>query len=189
MVYYAFFHSIMSYGLISWGNTTHSRYIFKLQKRTVRIMLGAGNRDSCKRIFGPLKIFPLPSQYIYSLVRFVVNNMDLFVINNDRYTTETRNSSNLYFPLSNIRIFQKGAQYFGIKVYNNLPRKIKQLSSNKNQFMKTLLQFLYLHSFYSIEEFFKYKNKYICKLILYYCFIIFIFYKFYCNVDMVLNFI
>jgi hypothetical protein len=79
--------------------------------------------------------------------------MDLFVINNDKYTTETRNSSNLYFPLSNITVFQKGPQYFGIKVYNNLPGKIKQLSSNKNQFKKTLLQFLYLHSFYSIEEF------------------------------------
>jgi hypothetical protein len=98
MVYYAFFHSIMSYDLIFWGNTTHSRYIFKLQKRGVRIMVGAGNRDSCKRIFGPLKILPLPSQDIYSLVMFVVNNIGLFVINNDRYATETRNSSNLYFP-------------------------------------------------------------------------------------------
>jgi hypothetical protein len=49
MVYYAFFHSIMSYGLIFWGNTTHSRYIFKLQKRAVRIVVGAGNTDSCKR--------------------------------------------------------------------------------------------------------------------------------------------
>jgi hypothetical protein len=84
-------------------------------------------RDSCKRIFGPLKILPLPSQYIYSLVMFVVNNMDLFVISNDRYTTEARNSLNLYFPLSNITIFQKGPQYFGIKVYNNLPGKIKQV--------------------------------------------------------------
>jgi hypothetical protein len=121
-------------------------------------MVGAGNRDSSKRIFGPLKILPLHSQYIYSLVMFVVNNMDLFVINNDRYTAETRNSLNLYFPLSNI-IFQKGLQYFGIKVYNNLPGKIKQLSNNKNQFKETLLQFLYLHSFYSIEECFKYKDK------------------------------
>jgi hypothetical protein len=33
------------------------------------------------------------------------------------------------------------------------------LSDNKNQFKKKLLQFLYLHSFYSIEEFFKYTDK------------------------------
>jgi hypothetical protein len=45
MVYYAFFHSIMSYGLMFWGNTNHSMCIFKLQKRGVRIMVGAGNND------------------------------------------------------------------------------------------------------------------------------------------------
>jgi hypothetical protein len=45
MAYYAFFHSIMSYGLIFWGNTNHSMCIFKLQKRAVRLMVGAGNED------------------------------------------------------------------------------------------------------------------------------------------------
>jgi hypothetical protein len=85
--------------------------------------------------------------------------MDSFVINFDKYTTATRNSSNLYFPLSNLTVFQKGPQYTGIKVYNNLPDNIKQLSSNKSQFKKALLQFLYLHSFYSVKEFFKYKDK------------------------------
>jgi hypothetical protein len=106
MVYYAFFHSIVSYGLIFWGNTAHSMCIFKLQKRAVRV-IGAGNRDSCKEIFSSLKILPLPSQYIYSLVMFVVNNMDLLVINFDKYTTVTRNSWNLYFPLSNLTISER----------------------------------------------------------------------------------
>jgi hypothetical protein len=36
---------------------------------------------------------------------------------------------------------------------------IKQLSGNKNQFKKAVLQFLHLYSFYSMEEFFKYKDK------------------------------
>jgi hypothetical protein len=132
--------------------------IFKLQKRAVRIMVGAGNRDSCRKIFTSLKILPLPSQYIYSLVMFVVNNKDSFTTNTGKYTIVTRNSSNLYFPLTNLTIFQKGSQYFGIKVYNNLPDTIKQLSDNKNQFKKAVLQFLYLYSFYSMDEFFKYKD-------------------------------
>ena len=33
IIYYAFFHSIMSSGLIFWVNSTHSDYIFKLQKK------------------------------------------------------------------------------------------------------------------------------------------------------------
>jgi hypothetical protein len=49
MVYYASIHSVISYGLIFWGNTNHSMCIFKLQKRVVRIMVGSGNRDSCKK--------------------------------------------------------------------------------------------------------------------------------------------
>jgi hypothetical protein len=41
MLYYAFFHSILTYGLIFWGNSTNRSRVFKLQKRVVRIMVGA----------------------------------------------------------------------------------------------------------------------------------------------------
>jgi hypothetical protein len=56
-------------------------------------------------------------------------------------------------------VFQKGPQYLGIKVYNSLPSDIKQLSRNKKQFKNALLQFLPLHLFYDIEEFFNYRDK------------------------------
>jgi len=42
MVYYAFFHSVISYGLIFWGNSTDSKCAFKLQKRAIRIIMGLG---------------------------------------------------------------------------------------------------------------------------------------------------
>ena len=73
MVYYAFFHSVMSYGLIFWGNSTKSKCVFKLQKRAIRIIMGARNNDSCREFFKILKILPLSAQYIYSLLMFVVN--------------------------------------------------------------------------------------------------------------------
>ena len=41
MVYYAFFHSIMSHSLIFWGNSTNSKRVFKLQKQAIRIIMGA----------------------------------------------------------------------------------------------------------------------------------------------------
>jgi hypothetical protein len=72
--------------------------------------------------------------------------------------------SNLYFPISNLTVFQKGPQYFGIKVYNSLPSNIEQLSSNKKPFKKALLQFLHLHLFYDIEESFNYKDDFVVRV-------------------------
>jgi hypothetical protein len=75
MVCYAFFHSVMSYGLIFWGNSTNS--VFKLQKRFIRILMGARNSVSCRDFFKLLKILHLSAQYIYSLLMIVVNNRNL----------------------------------------------------------------------------------------------------------------
>ena len=80
MVYYTFFHSVVSYGLIFWGNSTHSKCVFKLQKRAIRIIMGARNNNLCREFFKLLKILPSSAQYIYSLLMFVVNNRNLFLV-------------------------------------------------------------------------------------------------------------
>jgi hypothetical protein len=71
-VYFAYFHSVMTYGIMFWGNSSSAERIFKLQKRAVRIMKGCGLRESCREHFKDMNIFPLRSQYIYSLMMFVV---------------------------------------------------------------------------------------------------------------------
>ena len=38
MVYKAYFHSLMSYGLIFWGNSSFRTKIFCLQKKVIRII-------------------------------------------------------------------------------------------------------------------------------------------------------
>jgi hypothetical protein len=103
IVYYAFFHSVMPYGLIFWGNSTHSKCVSKLQKRAIRIIMGARNNVSCREFFKLLKILPLSAQYIYSLLMFVVNNRNLFLDNAELYTIKIRNSYNLHPPLSHLK--------------------------------------------------------------------------------------
>jgi hypothetical protein len=44
MVYFSYFHSIMTYGLVFWGNSYHSNTVFKLQMRIIRIMVGIRDR-------------------------------------------------------------------------------------------------------------------------------------------------
>jgi len=134
MVCYAFFHSIMSYNLIFWGNSTNSKRVFKLQKQAIRIIMGAKNSDSCRGFFRQLKILPLYAQYIYFLLMFVVNNRKLFLDNVELYTINTRNSHNLHLPLPHSTKFQKGVHYTGVWLFNHLPTPIqKKKNSQRNR--------------------------------------------------------
>jgi hypothetical protein len=47
MVYFSTVHSIISYGIILWCTSSHSKIIFKIQKRIVRIITNSDNKDSC----------------------------------------------------------------------------------------------------------------------------------------------
>ena len=50
MVYFAYIHSFMSYGIIFWGNQPYSDKIFKIQKRVIRIMTNSRMRDSRREL-------------------------------------------------------------------------------------------------------------------------------------------
>jgi hypothetical protein len=159
MIYHSYFHSIMAYGIILGGNSHYSNTIFRLQKRIIRIIMGLRRRDSCREHFKKLKILPLQSQYILSLLLLVVGNRSCFKENSDIHNINTRTKSNLHQPLANSSTYQKGAYYYGIKVFNSLPSQIKALSAYRNQFRCALERFLYSHSFYTLDEYFSY-NKY-----------------------------
>jgi len=144
----------MSYGIIFWGNSSHSSTIFKIQKKAIRIMEGYGNRVSCRNLFKKLQILPLASQYILSLLMFVVQNKNFFLTNNENHNLDTRQRNNLYFPQANLTVYQKGTYYSGIKIFNNLPLRIKKVADNQRKFKIALKNFLHTYSFYSIEEYF-----------------------------------
>jgi hypothetical protein len=55
-----------------------------------------------------------------------------------------------------------------LKVFNNLPQSIINLSNDIKQFKSALKNYLHAHSFYSIDEYFN-ANKEWCKIKLY-CF-------------------
>jgi hypothetical protein len=79
-IYFACFHSIASYGIILGGNSSNSKKIFTLQKRTIRIMVAAHHRTACRRLFKKLEILTVPSQYIHSLTSFFIGNQENFQI-------------------------------------------------------------------------------------------------------------
>jgi len=105
-----------------------------------------------------MKIFTLYSQYIYSLTLFPINNRHLFPTNSEVHEYNTRNNNNLHPSLSNLTKFKNGPFIMGIKVFNHLPQSLKALVHNPKQFRSSLKRFLYHHSFYSIEEYYEYKE-------------------------------
>jgi hypothetical protein len=70
------------------------------------------------------------------------------------HNINTKNKLNLHLPISNLSVYQKGIYYSGIKVSNSLPSQIKDLSRNRNQFKRALKNFLYVSSFYNLDEYF-----------------------------------
>jgi hypothetical protein len=121
-------------------------------------MTNTGNRDSCRALFKILKILPFQSQYIYSLLCFVVNNMDQYQFISDVHNRNTRQASNLSQPSAHLSLYQKGTYYMGIKLFNSLPPQLKHLYNDHKCFKLLLKDFLYCHSFYTLEEYFYHGN-------------------------------
>lgn len=134
------------------GNYSYS--IFKLQKRTARIITGVASRDTCRELFKIL--FYQLCHNIIPFVNFVVNNKNQFQMNSEIHSINTRNNSDFYEQLSHLTIYQQGPIYMGIKVYNCLIPEIKELSHNIKKF-KSSLRFLHQHSFYKLAEYLNYQ--------------------------------
>jgi hypothetical protein len=115
--------------------------------------MNARNRDSCHQLFKNLKILPLKSQYIFSILLFVAENRYLYESNSEIHNINTRFSSDLHALNANVTTFQKRFSYIGIKVFNHLPTSITKTSHDINQFRSVLKSFLVINSFYSEEYF------------------------------------
>jgi ABC-type transporter Mla maintaining outer membrane lipid asymmetry ATPase subunit MlaF len=89
-----------------------------------------------------------------SLLMFVVQNKNLFLTNNDNHHLDTRQRNHLYLPQTKLTIYQKGAYYSGIKIFNNLPLEIKNVAGNQKKKIKIALKkILNTYSFYTMEEY------------------------------------
>ena len=149
IAYFAYFHSLMTYGVIFWGNSSDSKRVFLVQKRAIRAICGVSSRMSCRPLFSRLGILTLASQYIFSLMSFVVNNINLFPRVSSFHSVNTRQKSHLHLDHTSLTLVQKGVQYSAASIFNKLP---KDLSSNPRAFKCKLKNYLMAHSFYSVEE-------------------------------------
>jgi len=116
-----------------------------------------GIKDSCGDLVTKLNSLPLQSQYIFSLLMFVVKNKDLFKTNSYVHSFNTRSRHVLHIPAANLAVLQNGVCYSGIKINNHLPPIIKKLSydsclmvGGRWLLILALRRFFYTKSFYSL---------------------------------------
>jgi hypothetical protein len=141
-IYFAYVHSIITYGIAFWGNATNSKNVFIIQKRIIRNIMSVKVNTSCQGLFKYLNILPFYSQYIFSLLLLVVKNMYLFVLNTEVHIIYTQKSINLHVPTIKLAKCKNGVYYMGIVIFNHLQRNLRELSCDYIKFKSAIKNLL-----------------------------------------------
>jgi len=88
-------------------------------------MTNSNTRDTCRPLFNQLRILPLRSQYIYSLLLFVGTNKKLFLIKSQIHDINTRHDNNLHLPLTGLTLVQKLLHTLDAKFTTTYHSKLK----------------------------------------------------------------
>ena len=140
-VYHCLIYSHLQYCISSWGTASKSTLapLFILQKRSIRLLTGSGYREHTNPLFYRAKCLKLKD--IYSLetakLMYKIHNNVLSFANSDKfnlikncYTHKTRLShkNNFFLPRTRTRLEQKSLSFAGIKVWNEIPSSMNEVS-------------------------------------------------------------
>ena len=149
--YFALIHSHLTYCILAWGNTAASEYIFKLQRRAVRLLGGIGYTECCKNVFMSQGILPLPCEYILNSILHANSHRHSFVTNGDMHHYETRGRGNVRLDYCRLSRSQQGPFQMSKLLFNKLPPSCRCLTNDSLR--ARLKVFLLRNVFYKIQEF------------------------------------
>ena len=151
MAYFALIHSYIDYCIVSWGSSAASSYLFKLQRRAIRVLGGLSYRQDCRHLFTELNILTLPSQYVLNSCLYANNNKGLHRLHADFHVHNTRGSHNIRPDYCRLSATQRGPIHMSTTIFNKLPLDARNLTSRA---LKARLKpFLLQKAFYDVSEF------------------------------------
>lgn len=151
--YYAYVHSIMSYGIILWGCSSDNERVLKMQKRALRVLVGAAYRDSCRDYFRQQGILTSISVYIFEVLVYVRSHLNEFKIRANFNPRVTKDSLNIVAAAPTaLRLSKRAPKSMGRILYNKLPHAIKALKSDA-VFRGRVRAMLQEKTIYSIKEY------------------------------------
>ncbi|KAI5643575.1 reverse transcriptase (RNA-dependent DNA polymerase) domain-containing protein [Phthorimaea operculella] len=122
--YFAYFHSIMSYGSILWGNSTDAERVLIMQKRALRAMAGVNPMCSCRELFRKYGIMTHFSQYLFEVIMYVRQNLPNF----ERVSIPgrvTRRTGRLKTVPHRMVLAEKNPRIIGPTFYERLPSDLR----------------------------------------------------------------
>ena len=120
MLYFSDIHSVISYGVLFWVNSSDSTKILTIQNKIIRIIANLRNCDSCGNIFKIMNIPPFYSQYIFSCLVCITNNKHLCINNQEIHNINTRSNPQFHISSTSLTKFEKGVHYSGIQLFSHL---------------------------------------------------------------------
>jgi hypothetical protein len=155
MIYYSYFHSVMTYSLLFWGHSSDSLKIYRFGKRLLESWWVV---EIVTLVENCLETLQLSSQCILSLL-FTIKKQELVCGQFwDIYYSDTRQHANFHQPSMNLAKYWKGVYCLCVKVSNMLLSYITIESDNPKK-LELILQ-KYENSFYSLDEYFELKKKF-----------------------------
>jgi len=131
LVYFGYFHSVMSYGILLWGHAADIQTIFVLQKRAIRAIYNLSPRHSLREKFKEINIMTVPSQFIYENLLYTHKNIILFKKSSDVHSYNTRSKDKLVIPRTRLKKVSKTFKCQCVRFYNKVPSDVKSYSINK----------------------------------------------------------
>ena len=125
----------------------------------VRLLAGVSSRKSCRQLFKDLNILTMASLHILEVTCFIRKYCKFLEQNTQVHQHDTRSKLDIHVKMKKKQKKKKKRKYIkksvinmGTKIYNKLPRFLKEIDDHR-AFWKKLKLFLLLQSFYSVEEF------------------------------------
>ena len=156
LVYFSYFHSVMSYGILLWGKAADIANIFILQKRAVRAIYQLSARDSLRDIFKDIGILTVASQFIFANLIYIKQNINLYTKVSDVHNISTRNRHKLCVPYHRLHKVHDSFGGLGIRIYNKLPNSLLDIPFNsfKNKIKMILIQ----KAYYTLNDYLDDRN-------------------------------
>ena len=154
--YYAFFNSILLYGICLWGNSSSVSRVLLLQKKAIRILTGSQFDAHCRPLFASEKILTVINLYIYIYIYHcllhIKRNFTNYCIRRDLHHYSTRGNHNIVE--SNVRLTKskKWFECMAVSMFNKLPENVQSL--DYKLFKRSLYNWLTCNPFYKTDEYF-----------------------------------